>query len=50
MLFVKGIVIIDGTLLLDIKAFDVIEAERTGWVESKSHNISKTKDDGRFIN
>lgn len=51
-LFVKGIDIIDGTPLLDIKpfvpAFDVRNAERTGWFEKKDHKIATVIDDGRF--
>ena len=50
MLFVKRIDIIDSILLLDIKSFNVGDAERSGWMERKRYNISKTKDDERFIN
>ena len=51
-LFVSGIDIIDGTPLLDIKpfvpAFDVRDAEKTGWFENKQHKIPDARDDGRF--
>lgn len=51
-LFIKGIDIIDCTPLLDIKpfvpAFDVRNAEKTGWFEKRDHKISTAKDDGRF--
>ena len=50
---IRDIDIVDGTPLLDIKPyvpeFDVRDAEKIGWLEKKVHRISKTKDDGRFI-
>ena len=52
-LYIQDVDIIDGTPLLDIKPyvpeFDMREKERIGWLESKVHNLSKIKDDGRFI-
>ena len=52
-LHIRDIDIVDGTPLLDIKPyvpeFDVRDAEKIGWLEKKVHRISKTKDDGRFI-
>lgn len=51
-LFVKGIDIIDGTPLLDIKpfvpAFDMHKAEKTGWFEKVKNEIKTIRDDGRF--
>ncbi len=51
-LLVRGIDIVDGTPLLDIKpyvpAFDVIAAERIGWLDSKVQHAASTKGDGRF--
>ncbi|HBM15752.1 MAG TPA: tRNA (N6-threonylcarbamoyladenosine(37)-N6)-methyltransferase TrmO [Lentisphaeria bacterium] len=51
-LIVRNIDIIDNTPLLDIKpfvpAFDVREAERTGWFEKKQLKIQTARDDGRF--
>lgn len=51
-LFVKGIDIIDGTPLLDIKpfvtAFDIHKSEKAGWFEKIDHKIVTAKDDGRF--
>jgi tRNA-Thr(GGU) m(6)t(6)A37 methyltransferase TsaA len=52
MLYVKGVDIIDGTPLLDIKpfvpAFDVRVANKIGWFEKVNTEISVVKDDGRF--
>jgi len=52
-LYIQDVDIIDGTPLLDIKPyvpeFDIRETEKIGWLESKIHNLSKIKDDGRFI-
>lgn len=51
-LHIQDVDIVDGTPLLDIKPyvpeFDIREVERTGWLESKVHKISSSKDDGRF--
>ncbi len=51
-LLVRGIDIIDGTPLLDIKpyipAFDTHAADRTGWLGSKGRLADSCKDDGRF--
>ncbi|HDL60341.1 MAG TPA: tRNA (N6-threonylcarbamoyladenosine(37)-N6)-methyltransferase TrmO, partial [candidate division WOR-3 bacterium] len=45
--------IVDGTPLLDIKPyvpeFDVKECKRIGWLSERIHNLSKSKDDGRFV-
>jgi len=50
---VKGIDIVDGTPLLDIKPyvpqFDIYEVEKIGWLERNVNKLEKTKDDGRFI-
>jgi tRNA-Thr(GGU) m(6)t(6)A37 methyltransferase TsaA len=51
-LFVKGIDILDGSLVLDIKPyipqFDVFETTKKGWVEKNAHKLGDQKDDGRF--
>ena len=31
-----------------VPEFDMREKEKIGWLESKVHNLSKIKDDGRF--
>lgn len=52
-LAISGVDILDGTPLLDIKpyvpAFDYRENVRTGWLESLSHKVRKTRSDNRFI-
>lgn len=52
LLYIKDIDILDGSPLLDIKtfipAFDIRNADRTGWFSKNDHDISKTQDDGRF--
>lgn len=52
MLYIKGVDIIDGTPLLDIKpfvpAFDVHNADKIGWFEKMNREIAIAKDDGRF--
>jgi tRNA-Thr(GGU) m(6)t(6)A37 methyltransferase TsaA len=49
---IRGIDILDGTPLLDIKPyvpeFDAIRVERIGWLEGKLEKLSETSDDGRF--
>jgi tRNA-Thr(GGU) m(6)t(6)A37 methyltransferase TsaA len=51
-LFVKGIDILDGSPVLDIKPyitqFDVFETTKKGWIEKNSHKMEVQKDDGRF--
>ena len=51
-LHVKGVDIIDGTPLLDIKPcipeFDFRDVDKTGWLENNIHALPKAKDDGRF--
>lgn len=51
--YVKGLDVVDGTPLLDIKPyvpeFDVFEADRIGWLEKSVHKLRYTKDDGRFV-
>jgi tRNA (adenine37-N6)-methyltransferase len=51
-LHITGIDIIDGSPLLDIKpfvpAFDVRQADKTGWLKKINDKISAIKDDGRF--
>ena len=52
-LHVENLDIIDGTPLLDIKPyvpeFDKAEATKIGWLQGNIDKLSKTKDDGRFI-
>ena len=52
---IKGIDILDGTPLLDIKPyienFDKIDGEvRNGWMKSSSSEVSSIRSDSRFIN
>ena len=51
-LFVKGIDILDGSPVLDIKPyiphFDVFETTKSGWIEKNIHRMEMQKDDGRF--
>ena len=51
-LFVKGVDILDGSLVLDIKPyipqFDVFETTKKGWIEKNAHKMVDQKDDGRF--
>ena len=51
---IKDMDILDGTLLLDIKPyvpeFDVRKTDKIGWLTSKVHRLSVSKDDGRFTN
>lgn len=51
-LYIRGIDIIDGTPLLDIKpfvpAFDVRKADKIGWFEKADIALTTIKDDGRF--
>lgn len=50
---VKGVDIVDGTPLLDIKpfvkVFDVRETRRNGWLENAHNKLRTVKDDGRFV-
>lgn len=52
-MLVRGIDIVDGTPLLDIKpyipAFDTRVADRTGWLGAKGYAAPSCKDDGRFV-
>jgi tRNA-Thr(GGU) m(6)t(6)A37 methyltransferase TsaA len=49
---VRGIDVLNGTPLLDIKpfvpAFDAPAAERTGWLEVNSHKARALRSDDRF--
>ena len=51
-LTVRGIDILDGTPLLDLKpyvaAFDRVEESRSGWMTSSSEEIGAKRSDGRF--
>ena len=51
---IKGVDILDGTPLLDIKPyienFDKVEGEvRSGWMKASKEEVSKKKSDARFI-
>ena len=52
-LTVKDFDIIDGTPLLDIKPyiseFDYRHVTKNGWYKENIHNLSESKDDGRFV-
>ena len=51
-LLVKGIDMLDGSPILDIKPylpqFDVFETTKNGWLETNIHKLEIQKDDGRF--
>ena len=53
MLHIKGVDIVDGTPLLDIKPyvpeFDTLKAEKIGWLDKTVNKLSRAKDDGRFV-
>ena len=51
---VKGIDVLDGTPLLDIKPyienFDKIDGEtRSGWMQSSDHEVKHKRSDDRFV-
>lgn len=52
-LFIQDVDIVDGTPLLDIKpyvpAFDNRPASRIGWLTDHIHQLTDSRDDGRFI-
>lgn len=52
-LTVEDFDIIDGTPLLDIKPFitefDYRDVTKNGWYKENIHNLSDSKDDGRFV-
>jgi len=51
-LLIKGVDVLDGTPLLDIKPyvpeFDVFQVSSVGWLENKQHQVSTRKSDMRF--
>jgi len=51
-LHVRGVDIVDGTPLLDIKPyvpeFDAWKTERIGWLERRISHLHEARDDGRF--
>ena len=51
-LHVKGIDVVDGTPLLDIKPyvpeFDIHEVTSIGWLTERVHGVAAVTDDGRF--
>lgn len=52
-LTVEDFDIIDGTPILDIKPyiseFDYRDVTKNGWYKENIHNLSESKDDGRFV-
>ncbi|HUV57147.1 MAG TPA: tRNA (N6-threonylcarbamoyladenosine(37)-N6)-methyltransferase TrmO [Dehalococcoidales bacterium] len=52
-LYIKGMDIVDGTPLLDIKPyvpqFDTPPVDKIGWLEKAVNKLPKAKDDGRFV-
>ena len=52
MLHIEDVDVVDGTPLLDIKpyvpAFDVCQAERTGWLAEGVKNLDGARSDDRF--
>jgi tRNA-Thr(GGU) m(6)t(6)A37 methyltransferase TsaA len=52
-LHIQDLDIVDGTPLLDIKPyvpnFNTMKEIRIGWLKGKIDNLSRVKDDGRFI-
>jgi len=52
-LYIKGMDIVDGTPLLDIKPyvpqFDTPPVDKIGWLEEAVNKLTKAKDDGRFV-
>jgi len=52
-LHIRGVDIVDGTPVLDIKPyvpeFDTPEVEKIGWLEKTVNRLPKAKDNGRFI-
>jgi tRNA-Thr(GGU) m(6)t(6)A37 methyltransferase TsaA len=52
-LTVRGIDVLDGTPLLDIKpyieAFDQVDESHSGWLESSPEEIARQRSDRRFI-
>ncbi len=49
---IKGVDILDGTPLLDIKpyipAFDAVENAASGWMTARPEDVEKTRSDDRF--
>jgi tRNA (adenine37-N6)-methyltransferase len=49
---VKGIDILDGTPLLDIKPyiekFDAVKESASGWMQASGEKVSRTRSDDRF--
>ena len=52
-LHIRGVDMVDGTPLLDIKPyvpqFDAPRTERLGWLDRVVDKLAQAKDDGRFI-
>jgi tRNA (Thr-GGU) A37 N-methylase len=51
-LHIKGMDVIDGTPLIDIKPyvpeFDIAESDKIGWYKGNLAKLYEAKDDGRF--
>jgi tRNA-Thr(GGU) m(6)t(6)A37 methyltransferase TsaA len=52
-LIIRGIDVLDGTPLLDIKPyisqFDRVEASRSGWLCADEHDVAAKRSDSRFV-
>ena len=52
-LHIRGVDMVDGTPLIDIKPyvpeFDARAAERIGWLGGNIHKLPGSRDDGRFV-
>jgi tRNA (Thr-GGU) A37 N-methylase len=49
---IAGVDLVDGTPVLDVKPyvprFDVVDAERTGWLEGAAERVHDVRADARF--
>lgn len=52
-LTIRGVDVLDGTPLLDIKpyiaVFDEVHASRSGWMQASREEVSATRSDDRFV-
>ena len=52
-LIVRGVDVLDGTPLLDIKpyidVFDRVVQSRSGWLTAGEHEVAKKRSDSRFV-
>jgi tRNA-Thr(GGU) m(6)t(6)A37 methyltransferase TsaA len=53
LLTVKGIDILDGTPLLDVKpyiaSFDAVQHSRSGWMKASAESVAQKRSDDRFV-